>query len=98
MSAKEKDAAVAEATTVGPTTITVKWNGQDWEIPGPTLDDAPALAVAALEQGRPVSFVQAALGPSQWRKFASGNRATAGDAAEFMTAIIEGGYKANLGG
>jgi 2,4-dienoyl-CoA reductase-like NADH-dependent reductase (Old Yellow Enzyme family) len=91
------DAAVQEATGE-PTVLTVKWNAQEWEVPGPTLDDAPALALTAMEQGKSMSFLEAILGRGQWRRFVSGKRATARDAAELMKVILEEGYGISLGG
>lgn len=94
---KEKAAAQQEADPV-PGPLTVKWNDKDWEIPGPTLDDAPATALAAMEQGKSMSFVQAILGGQQWRRFAAGKQSTSRDAAELMKVILEDGYGLNLGG
>jgi hypothetical protein len=92
---KEKDAAVQEAD---PKPVTCDWNGVTWDLPGPTLDDAPAVALVAMEQGKAMSFVEAILGPKQWRRFAAGSRTTGRDAAELMKAVLEGGYGLNLGG
>lgn len=91
---KEKDAAQQEAD---PQPVTCEWNGITWDLP-PTIDDAPATALVAFEQGKAMSFTEAILGPKQWRRFATGKRAKGRDAAELMKAILEDGYGLNLGG
>lgn len=79
------DETPGEATS--PETVTFPWNGQDWTIPA-SGDDWPFEAVEAMEQGRMVTFVRHLLGPEQMRRFARGNRTTAGDAADLGNAAI----------
>lgn len=89
-------AEAAEREATGVTDITLTWNDEEWTIP-PSLDEAPATALLALEQGRGVSFVQAMLGTKQWRRFAVGSKSSAKDASDFMVAIMNDGYGASLG-
>ena len=72
------------------TETTVEWNGVKWKVPA-SPDNWPATALQALEQGKPMTFLEEVLGAKQWGKFLRGDRATAGAAAE-LTNLIYGAY------
>jgi hypothetical protein len=79
---EKADASTPEKTTE------FEWNGENWTVPSDG-DDWPFAAVEALEQGKGLTFVRLVLGRDQMRRFANGDRTTAGDGAELMEHIIK---------
>ena len=72
------------------TETVVEWADVKWKVPA-SPDEWPAQALQALEQGKPMTFLEHVLGPKQWGRFLRGDRSTAGDAAE-LTNLIYGAY------
>lgn len=82
---KAVKAEIEEASTVE-----IEWDGKTWTIPA-SPDHWSALALQALEQGKPMTFLENVLGRQQWGKFTRGKRSSAGDASE-LTSLVYGAY------
>lgn len=67
MTDKPDQPSAAEAEATGAETVTVTFDGADYEIPA-SVDDVDIEVVRAFERNHTMAIVENVLGPRQWRE------------------------------
>lgn len=91
MSKDDKDAPettkAAKAEAEGAETLTVAYDGEDWDIPL-NRGDWDIEAQVAIEEGKFFVLLKMLLGPAQWRRFTVGKKRTFADGDAFVAKIL----------
>jgi hypothetical protein len=85
--AKRKPEAV-EAEATPDSTLSFKWDGHDYEVPG-SLDDCDIEVIEAFEEGKAIGAVSGVLGSAQWRQLKARSKPKVRDATALMEIIAE---------
>lgn len=83
----EVETTAAKAEAEGAESLTVEYDGEDWEIPL-NRGDWDIEAQVAIEEGKFFVLLKMLLGPAQWRRFTVGKRRTFADGDAFVAKIL----------